>query len=101
MRGGGMPAPQPCATLRADGYRPPCLQTIQTFGGTAPLAYKHRPKPFLNTPRNPIQPVDDYIKPFTVGTWPYDQVFRREEADDRRAGRIRRIAIRLTKPKGT
>ena len=35
---------KPCAFLPADTYRPPCLQTIQTFGGTAPLWYKHKPK---------------------------------------------------------
>src|SRR5262249_53774149 len=73
---------QPCASLRADEYRPPCLQTIQTFGGTAPLLYQHRPKSFLSTPGNPVQPVDEDIKPFAVGTWPYDQVFRTEGTED-------------------
>ena len=73
---------QPCATLRLDHYRPPCLQTIQTFGGTALLRYQNNPKSFLSTPDNPVQEIDEDIKPFTVGTWAYDQVFRREEADD-------------------
>ena len=73
---------KPCAFLPADKYRPPCLQTIQTFGGTAPLLYKHQPKSFLSTPGNLVQPIEEDIKPFTVGTWAYDQVFRREEADD-------------------
>lgn len=73
---------QPCASMRADGYRPPCLRTIQTFGGTAVLPFQHEPKSFLSTPDNPIRSVDEGIKPFTVGTWAYDQVFRREEADD-------------------
>ena len=26
---------QPCAALRAANYRPPCLRTVQTFGGTS------------------------------------------------------------------
>ncbi len=73
---------KPCASLRTDGYRPPCLRTIQTFGGTALIPYQHQPKSFLSTPANPVQSVDESIKPFTVGTWAYDQVFRREEADD-------------------
>ena len=73
---------QPCSSLRAGDYRPPCLRTIQTFGGTATLPYQHEPKSFLSTPENPVRAVDDAIKPFTVGTWAYDQVFRREEADD-------------------
>jgi ATP-dependent exoDNAse (exonuclease V) alpha subunit len=68
--------------LRVEGYRPPCLQTVQTFGGTALLPYQHRPKSFLSTPSNPVHSIDEGIKPFTVGTWAYDQVFRREEADD-------------------
>ena len=44
--------------------------------------YQHEPKSFLSTPENPVRAIDDAIKPFTVGTWAYDQVFRREEADD-------------------
>jgi exodeoxyribonuclease V alpha subunit len=40
---------KPCASLRVEGYRPPCLQTVQTFGGTALLPYQHRPKSFLST----------------------------------------------------
>lgn len=43
---------------------------------------KHRPQSFLSTPGNPVQPVDEDIKPITVGTWPYDQVFRTEETKD-------------------
>src|SRR5262245_60519467 len=73
---------QPCASLRAGEYRPPCLQTIQTFGGTAILPFQHMPKSFLSTPQHRIRAVDDAIRPFTVGTWAYDQVFRRGEADD-------------------
>ena len=73
---------QPCTGLRENRYRPPCLRTIQTFGGTAPLSYQHEPKSFLSTPANPVESIDENIKPFTVGTWAYDQVFRREEADD-------------------
>jgi hypothetical protein len=68
--------------LRANEYRPPCLQTIQTFGGTAPLPFQHRPKPFLSTPNSPVSPIHEEIKPFTVDTWAYDRVFRQEEADD-------------------
>jgi ATP-dependent exoDNAse (exonuclease V) alpha subunit len=73
---------QPCSSLLADDYRPPCLQTIQTFGGTAPLFFQHRPKPFLSTSNNPVSAIDEKIRPFTVGTWAYDRVFRQEEADD-------------------
>src|SRR5882672_9529779 len=58
---------QPCAPLRTDTYRPPCLRTIQTFGGTEKLSYQHEPKSFLSTPEHPIRPIDDVIKPFTVG----------------------------------
>jgi hypothetical protein len=47
-----------CCMLRPGDYRPPCLQTIQTFGGAAPLPFEHRPKPFLSTPNNPISPID-------------------------------------------
>jgi hypothetical protein len=73
---------RPCASLRAEDYRPPCLRTIQTFGGTSLLTFQHEPKSFLSTPASPVQSVDESIKPFTVGTWAYDQVFRRDEADD-------------------
>jgi ATP-dependent exoDNAse (exonuclease V) alpha subunit len=73
---------QPCASMRAGGYRPPCLRTIQTFGGTAVLPFQHEPKSFLSTLEHPIRSVDEGIKPFTVGTWAYDRVFRREEAED-------------------
>jgi ATP-dependent exoDNAse (exonuclease V) alpha subunit len=76
------PHSQPCSSLRADGYRPPCLQTIQTFGGTAALSFQHRPKAFLSTPSNPVSAIDDKIKPFTVGTWAYDRVFRQQESED-------------------
>jgi hypothetical protein len=67
---------------RPGEYLPPCLRTIQTFGGTATLPYEHRPKSFLSTPENPVEPIVEGINPFTVGTWAYDQVFRREEAND-------------------
>jgi exodeoxyribonuclease V alpha subunit len=73
---------QSCASLHGGGYLPPCLRTIQTFGGTATLPYQHQPKAFLSTPGNSVSPIDEGINPFTVGTWAYDQVFRREDADD-------------------
>jgi ATP-dependent exoDNAse (exonuclease V) alpha subunit len=73
---------KPCASLRSGEYRPPCLRTIQTFGGTSLLSYQHEPKAFLSTSANPVRSIDDTIEPCTVGTWAYDQVFRREEAED-------------------
>jgi hypothetical protein len=70
---------QPCHSLTTGGYRPPCLRTINTFGGVKALAWKHQPKEFLATDKYTIEPIDEPIKPFTAGTWPYDRVFRREE----------------------
>ena len=73
---------RPCAALARDDYLPPCLQTIQTFGGTAALPYVNRPKSFLSTPANPIQSIPEDVSPFTVGTWAYDRVFRQDEAEE-------------------
>lgn len=73
----------PLQVLREDGYRPPCLRTIQTFGGTVPLPFAHEPKEFLHTRRVQIDPIAEKIDPCTAGTWPYDRVFRRaEDADE-------------------
>jgi hypothetical protein len=59
-----------------------CLRTINTFGGMNALPWEHLPKEFLSNAEYPIKPVGDIIKPFSAGTWPYDRVFRREEADE-------------------
>ncbi|SRR5712691_3026608 len=40
---------QPCHTLKADGYRPPCLRTINTFWGLKVLPWNRQPKEFLAT----------------------------------------------------
>jgi ATP-dependent exoDNAse (exonuclease V) alpha subunit len=66
----------PVQLLRPDAYRPPCLRTVQTFGGTRFLPFEHEPKEFLHTKRVRIDPVREDIPPSTAGTWPYDQVFR-------------------------
>ncbi len=69
----------PLQLLPADGYRPPCLRTIQTFGGTVEIPFVQEPKSFLNTKRVQIRPISEAISPYTAGTWPYDRVFRRAE----------------------
>lgn len=70
---------QPVEGIRPACYRPPCLQTIQTFGGRRALSYLHEPKEFLNRGNVTITPVAEEIPPCCSGTWPYDQVFRRAE----------------------
>ena len=75
----------PVHLLKPDSYRPPCLRTIQGFGGTRYLKFEQRPKEFLHTKEVEIPPVWEEIAPSTAGTWPYDRVFRRaEEGDDGR-----------------
>jgi ATP-dependent exoDNAse (exonuclease V) alpha subunit len=69
---------RPCAGL--GGYRPPCLLTIQTFGGPKRLPFVHEPKAFLENERFPVAPVEEPVDPYTAGTWPFDRVYRREEA---------------------
>lgn len=69
-----------CHTLKKQRYLPPCLRTIQTFGGREKLPFVHAAKEFLHSPGFPIQPVCEDIPPFTTGTWPYDRVFRRTTA---------------------
>ncbi len=74
---------KPLAVLDQNEYRPPCLRTIQTFGGTAAIPFPHEPKAFLNTKSVKIASIPDQIPPCTAGTWPYDRVFRRaEDAQD-------------------
>ena len=66
-----------CSSIPKGGYLPPCLRTIQTFGGTKPLPWLHTPKDFLSTKDSVVSPIPETIPPFTAGTWGYDQVFRR------------------------
>ncbi len=66
-------------SLEEDRYRPPCLRTIQTFGGRKPLDFLQEPKEFLNTKKVRITPIPEKIPCCCSGTWPYDQVFRRAE----------------------
>jgi exodeoxyribonuclease V alpha subunit len=73
---------RPCSDLRENEYRPPCLRTIQTFGGTKLLPYRHEPKEFLSTRSNPVRPIEEAIEPFTAGTWAYDRVFRRDDPEE-------------------
>ncbi|HEY1603029.1 MAG TPA: hypothetical protein VGG64_25725 [Pirellulales bacterium] len=68
---------QPVEALREKAYHPPCLRTIQTFGGRKTLKFLHEPKEFLHTDRVQITPVKDEIPRCCSGTWPYDGVFRR------------------------
>jgi exodeoxyribonuclease V alpha subunit len=73
----------PVAGFKPDSYFPPCLRTIQTFGGTKDLKFVHEPKSFLSTGSIRVQALTEKIPPFTAGTWPYDRVFRRaEEAEE-------------------
>ena len=74
-------AGKPCSKIPKGGYVPPCLRTIQTFGGTKSLAWVHTPKEFLSTEESPVSPIPEQIPPFTAGTWGYDQVFRRNTAN--------------------
>jgi len=69
----------PVHVLKGDVYRPPCIRTIQAFGGTHPLPFTHEPKEFLHTNAVHIPTIDEPVQPFTAGTWPYDRVFRRAE----------------------
>jgi len=70
---------QPVEKLDATGYHPPCLRTIQTFGGRKPLDFLNEPKEFLNTDNVRITPIPEKIPCHCSGTWPYDKVFRRAE----------------------
>jgi len=69
----------PIELLDPRQYRPPCLRTIQTFGGSKKITFLQEPKDFLSTDEVKVQPVPEPIAPFTAGTWPYDRVFRRAE----------------------
>lgn len=65
--------------LKGDAYHPPCLRTIQTFGGRKPLEFLNEPKDFLHTEKVRITPIPQKVPCCCSGTWPYDQVFRRAE----------------------
>jgi exodeoxyribonuclease V alpha subunit len=67
-------------SLDRGAYRPPCLRTIQTFGGRKPLDFVNEPKEFLSTDKVRITPIPEKIACCCSGTWPYDKVFRREDA---------------------
>ena len=69
----------PVHYLKRDSYRPPCIRTIQAFGGSKSLYFEERPKDFLHTRDVEIEPIRQDIAPDTAGTWPYDRVFRRAE----------------------
>lgn len=68
---------QPVEKLDEKAYHPPCLRTIQTFGGRRSLEFLNEPKEFLNTYKVRITPIPDRIPCCCSGTWPYDKVFRR------------------------
>lgn len=70
---------RPVEKLGENVYHPPCLRTIQTFGGRKPLDFLNEPKDFLNTDRVRITPIPEKIPCYCSGTWPYDKVFRRAE----------------------
>lgn len=70
---------QPVESIGEDNYRPPCLRTIQTFGGRKSLNFLNEPKEFLNTGKVRITPIPEKIPCYCSGTWPYDKVFRRAE----------------------
>lgn len=70
---------RPVESLGEGGYHPPCLRTIQTFGGRKPLNFLNEPKEFLNTEKVRITPIPEKISCCCSGTWPYDMVFRRAE----------------------
>lgn len=70
---------QPVEKLKDDSYHPPCLRTIQTFGGRKPIDFLNEPKDFLNTKKVRIAPITEKIPCCCSGTWPYDKVFRRVE----------------------
>ncbi len=70
-------ASKPCSAIKEGVYLPPCLRTIQTFGGTKDLPWVHTPKEFLSTEEIVVPPIPEPIAPYTAGTWGYDQVFRR------------------------
>ena len=69
----------PVHLLNPETYRPPCLRTIQTFGGTRFIKFEQQPKDFLHTKEVEIPPVREDIPPSAAGTWPYDRVFRHAE----------------------
>jgi len=70
---------RPVESLAEGAYHPPCLRTIQTFGGRKPLDFLNEPKEFLNTDKVRITPIPEKIPCCCSGTWPYDKVFRRAE----------------------
>lgn len=70
---------QPVESIKDDAYRPPCLRTIQTFGGRKSLDFLNKPKDFLHTEKVRIPPIAEKIPCYSSGTWPYDKVFRRAE----------------------
>lgn len=69
----------PLRLIKEGTYTPPCVRTIQTFGGTHPLPFTHEPKEFLHTRSVRIPAIAEEVPPCTAGTWPYDRVFRRAE----------------------
>lgn len=71
-----------CHSIKKGCYMPPCLRTIQTFGGTKSLPWLHEPKEFLSTEDAAVSSIPEDIAPFTAGTWGYDQVFRRNAPTD-------------------
>ena len=66
-----------CNSIQKGAYLPPCMRTIQTFGGMKSLPWLHTPKDFLSTKDIVVSSIPEKIPPFTAGTWGYDRVFRR------------------------
>jgi exodeoxyribonuclease V alpha subunit len=79
----------PLKLINDGEYKPPCVRTIQTFGGTHPLLFTHKPKDFLHTSSVRIPAIDEEVSPCTAGTWPYDRVFRKADAADDTAEEFR------------
>jgi hypothetical protein len=56
-------AGKPCGSIKKGAYLPPCLRTIQTFGGTKNLPWVHTPKDFLSTDDITVSPIPEPKRP--------------------------------------
>lgn len=57
---------RPVEKIPATDYHPPCLRTIQTFGGRKELDFLNEPKDFLNTDEFSIAPITAIIRHVTL-----------------------------------
>ena len=78
-------AGKPCSGL--DGI-PPCIYSVNAFGGDTLTAAHEPPKFFTSGSRTTWQ-----LPPATVGVWPYEEMYRDEAKTDGKVDQMKRLEL--------